>query len=93
MIYKQTSLIFFQVFDRVSQEVVLKTHDMFQILGCGLGKALTDFCGAEGKELAKKIDFKDEILFIMNNYATNPDILKPNVSSRITKRRFIDDQV
>jgi hypothetical protein len=52
MIYKGTSLIFFQVFDRVSQEIVLKTHDMFQILGCALAKALTDFCGKQGKEWA-----------------------------------------
>jgi len=75
----------------VSQEVVLKTHDMFQILGCGLSKALTDFCGSEGKRLAKKIEFKDEVLFIMNNYGANPDILRPNVESRITKRRFVND--
>ena len=91
MIYKATSLIFFQVFDRVSQEVVLRTHDMFQILGCGLKKALTDFCGATGKKLAEKIEFKDEILFIMNNYAANPNILKPSVVSNITKRRFVTD--
>ena len=56
MIYKGTSLIFFQVFDRISQEIVLRTHDMFQVLGCSLAKALTDFCGAEGKQLAKKIE-------------------------------------
>jgi hypothetical protein len=92
MIYKGTSLIFFQVFDRISQEVVLRTHDMFQVLGCSLSKALTDFCGGEGKELAKKIEFKDEVLFVMNNYAAKPDILRPEVSSRLTKRKFIDER-
>ena len=64
---------------------------MFQILGCGLKKALTDFCGTVGKKLAEKIEFKDEILFIMNNYAANPNILKPSVVSNITKRRFVTD--
>ena len=29
LIYKGTSLIFFQVFDRVSQEIVLRTHDAY----------------------------------------------------------------
>lgn len=65
---------------------------MFQILGCSLAKALTDFCGQQGKELAAKIEFKDEILFIMNNYKQNPEILKPSVISAITKRKFIDER-
>ena len=88
MIYKGTSLIFFQVFDRISQEIVLRTHDMFQVLGCSLAKALTDFCGAEGKQLAKKIEFKDEIMYIYHNYAANPDILRAGVMSDITKKIY-----
>ncbi len=63
---------------------------MFQILGCSLKKALTDFCGSEGKELAQKIEFKDEILYIANNYSQDPNILRPDVVSRITKRKFVD---
>jgi hypothetical protein len=63
---------------------------MYQILTCSLAKALTDFCGQAGKDLAKKIDFKDEILFIANNYQSNPDILRPGVISEITRRKFVD---
>jgi hypothetical protein len=58
-----------------------------------LKKALTDFCGEKCKQLSEKIEFKDEILYIMNNYAKNPNILKPEVISNITKRRFVNDKI
>ena len=65
---------------------------MYQIVGCSLANALKNFGGKKGKEDAKKIEFKDEILFIMNNYHQNPEILKPGVSSKITKRVFVDSR-
>ena len=42
-IYKGTALIFFQVFDRLSQEVVLRTHDMYQFFSCSLATARGTF--------------------------------------------------
>lgn len=30
-------------------------------------------------DIVKKIEFKDEILYILNNYSENPEILKPDV--------------
>ena len=63
---------------------------MFQIVGCSLAAALKNFCGKKGREHAKKIEFKDEILYIMNNYRKNPDILRPGVESNLTKRVFVD---
>lgn len=92
-IYKGTSLIFFQVFDRLSQEVVLKTHDMFQITSCSLDAALKNFCGSEGKALAEKISFKDEIMHLLSHYGTNPDILRPGVETEITRRVFTETDV
>lgn len=52
MIYKSSSLIFFQIFDKLAQEIVLKTHDAYQIVGpvLSLGGALRSYCGAVGKE-------------------------------------------
>jgi hypothetical protein len=93
MIYKGTSLIFFQVFDRISQEIVLRTHDMFQILGCSLAKSLTDFCGSEGKQLAKKIEFKDEIMCIYHRYAKEPNILQSGVMTNITRKVYTGSDV
>lgn len=62
---------------------------MAEILTCPLKKALTDFCqDSVEKTITEKIEFKDEILFIMNNYRTNPEILKPGVESIITKRIY-----
>lgn len=43
-IYKGSCLIQLIVFDRYCDSPVLKTHDMFQILGCSLKKSLTGFC-------------------------------------------------
>lgn len=43
--------------------------------------------------MAAKISFKDEILYILNNYASNPDILRPGFVSTITKRVYTGTQV
>lgn len=44
-----------------------------------LKKALEEFCDTSNvsKDIIKKIEFKDEILHILNNYESNPNILKP----------------
>jgi hypothetical protein len=81
MIYKGSSLIFFQLFDVRSQEIVLKTHDMYQICGCSLKTALVNFCGHEGQDAAKKIEFRDEILYVYHNYAKQPEMLKPGTTT------------
>ena len=67
---------------------------MYQICGCSLSVALKNFCPKDiDGEVAKKLEFKDEIMFIYNNYASNPEILKPGVVSQLTKKIYDKDQV
>jgi hypothetical protein len=40
--------------------------------------------------LAEKIEFRDEIMYIYNNYGSNPEILRPDVYSDITKKVYFD---
>lgn len=53
-----------------------------------LVKALESFPCDIDEVIMKKIGFKDEILFILNNYEKNPNILKPGVISKITTRKY-----
>ena len=62
---------------------------MFQIVGCSLESALKSYCGRDGQQLAKKVEFKKEIIFVLNNYANRPEILKPGVKTDITERKWV----
>ena len=43
--------------------------------------------------MAKKIEFKDEIMTIYHRYHNEPEILKPDVKTRITKQVYTGKKV
>lgn len=66
----------------------MKVHDMGQILIFqSLAKALTNFVEVNDdlKKKIEKIEFKNEIIYILNKYQKNPEILKPDVKIAIKK--------
>lgn len=72
---------------------MLKTHDMYQFFMCSLAAALRNFCGSEGKKQAEKIEFKDEILHIMQHYDAHPEILIPGNETQILKRVYNENGI
>jgi hypothetical protein len=86
-IYKGSQLVSFVITDKKTNKVVLKSHDMCQILNLPLKKALEQFCKTDEsvKSLVEKIEFREEIIQILNEYTNKPDMLKPGVVTPIYK--------
>jgi len=82
--FKGNNLVIFALQSQKCKTIVLRSFDICQITNSTLDSALKSFC----PQIAQKIDFKREIIYLAKHRYNNPEILNGQIH-RVSSEQIV----